>query len=73
VKELVEMVAKKLVNHPEDVQVRLIEGEDKQTYELRVNDEDMGRVIGKNGKTINAIRTLIGAAAANVVVLREAA
>ncbi len=63
-KELIEMIAKKLVAHPEDVSVRVIEGEDKQTFELSVGDGDMGRIIGKNGKTINAMRALVGAAAA---------
>ena len=62
-KELVEMLTKKLVLHPEDVSVRVIEGEDRQTMELIVNPEDMGRVIGRSGRTINALRTLVSAAA----------
>ncbi|MCC6143001.1 MAG: KH domain-containing protein [Candidatus Hydrogenedentes bacterium] len=62
-KELIEFVAKKLVQHPEDVQVRHIEGDDAHTYELRVNPEDMGRVIGKDGRTAKAMRTLLGTAA----------
>lgn len=61
--ELIEFVAKKLVQHPEDVQVRCIESDDRQNYELRVNQEDMGRVIGKNGRTAKALRTLVGSAA----------
>lgn len=61
-KELVELVAKKLVDHPEDVQVRVIEGDDGQTLELRVHEDDMGKVIGKNGKTAKAIRTLLSSA-----------
>jgi len=68
VKELVELITKKLVDHPEDVQVRVIEGDDRQTYELRVNEEDMGRVIGKNGRTAKALRTLVGSAAAKAEV-----
>ena len=63
-KELVELVAKKLVEHPEDVQVRVIEGEESQSYELRVHEDDMGRIIGRNGKTAKALRTVVGAAAA---------
>ena len=63
-KELIELISKKLVEHPEDVQVRLIESEDGQTYELRVNPEDMGRVIGKNGRVAKAVRTLVNSASA---------
>lgn len=62
-KDLVELIAKKLVEHPEDVQVRVIEGEQGQTIELRVHPEDMGRVIGKAGRTAKAIRTLLHSAA----------
>lgn len=63
-KELVELIAKKLVQHPEDVHVREIEGEDGRNIELRVHEDDMGRVIGKNGRTAKAIRTLLSSAAA---------
>ncbi len=63
-KELIELISKKLVEHPEDVQVRLIESEDGQTYELRVHPEDMGRVIGKNGRVAKAVRTLVNSASA---------
>lgn len=63
-KELIELISKKLVDHPEDVQVRVIEGEDGQVFELRVHPDDMGRVIGKNGRVAKAVRTLIGSAAA---------
>ena len=58
-KELVEFVAKKLVEHPEDVQVRVIENDEGQIIELRVHQEDMGKVIGRNGKTAKAIRSLL--------------
>jgi len=64
VKDLIEFIAKKLVDHPEDVHVTLIEGEDGHNYELRVHQDDMGRVIGKSGRTVKAIRTLVGSAAA---------
>ncbi len=62
-KDLIELIAKKLVTHPEDVEVRCIETEDGQNYELRVNQEDMGRVIGKSGRTAKAMRTLVSSAA----------
>lgn len=63
-KDLIEFIAKKMVEHPEDVQVRLVEGEESQNYELQVNPEDMGRIIGKSGRTAKAIRTLVSSAAA---------
>lgn len=62
-KELIEFVAKKLVAHPEDVQVRVIDSDEGQVLELRVHEEDMGRVIGKSGRTAKAIRSLLSAAA----------
>lgn len=63
-KELIELISKKLVEHPEDVQVRVIESDQGQTYELRVHADDMGRVIGKNGRVAKAVRTLLNSAAA---------
>jgi len=63
VKDLIELIAKKLVEHPDDVQVRVIDGEDGQVIELRVHPDDMGRVIGKAGRTAKAIRTLLHSAA----------
>ena len=63
-KQLIEFIAKKLVDHPEDVQVTVIEGDDGECYELRVHQEDMGRVIGRDGRTAKAIRTLLNTAAA---------
>ena len=62
-KDLIEMIAKKLVEHPEDVQVSVTEGDDGQNLELRVHPDDMGRVIGKAGRTAKAIRTLLHSAA----------
>ncbi|MFA7691987.1 MAG: KH domain-containing protein [Candidatus Hydrogenedentales bacterium] len=61
-RELVEFIAKKLVTHQESVQVRLIEGEAGQTLQLSVDDSDIGGIIGRNGRTIKAIRTLLFAA-----------
>ena len=65
-RELIEYMAKKLVSHPEDVQVDSAprEGEDSTVYTLRVNPEDMGRIIGRSGRTAKAMRTLLGSAAA---------
>ena len=61
-KELVEFIAKKLVTHPEDVKVRVIENEEGQVLELRVHPEDMGKVIGRGGKTAKAMRSLLASA-----------
>ncbi|HUV90394.1 MAG TPA: KH domain-containing protein [Anaerolineae bacterium] len=58
-KELVEFIAKSLVDDPSQVYVSEIEGESSVILELRVGPDDMGRVIGKGGRTVNAVRTLI--------------
>ena len=63
-KDLLEFIAKKLVQYPEDVQVRVIENEDGQVFELRVHPDDMGRIIGKDGRTAKAMRTVLSSAAA---------
>jgi predicted RNA-binding protein YlqC (UPF0109 family) len=62
-KELVEFIAKSLVDHPEDVQVREAGGGSRRRLELSVAKDDMGRVIGKGGKVANSIRTLLRVAA----------
>jgi predicted RNA-binding protein YlqC (UPF0109 family) len=62
-KELVEYIARALVDHPDDVSVRVVEGERTKVLELKVHPEDMGQVIGKQGRTAKAIRTLLSAAA----------
>lgn len=62
-KELVEYVVKKLVDRPESVSVSEICGEQAIIIELRVASEDLGKVIGKEGRTARAIRTLLHAAA----------
>jgi len=62
-KELVEYIVKKLVDRPESVAVSEISGEQATIIELRVAPEDLGKVIGKEGKTARAIRTLVHAAA----------
>jgi predicted RNA-binding protein YlqC (UPF0109 family) len=63
-RELVEFIAKSLVDDPSQVYVSEIEGENSVILELRVGPEDMGRVIGKGGRTVNAVRTLIRVLAA---------
>lgn len=62
VKELVEMIAKSLVDNPEKVQVTQLDGEQTSILELKVAQEDVGKVIGKQGRTAQAIRILLGAA-----------
>jgi predicted RNA-binding protein YlqC (UPF0109 family) len=61
-RELVESIAKALVDHPDQVQVKAIDGEQVTVLELRVHPEDLGKVIGKQGRTAKSIRTLLGAA-----------
>ena len=65
-KELVEYIAKALVDRPEDVRVSEIEGEKTSVIELSVAKEDLGKVIGKQGRTANAIRVILGAASAKL-------
>ena len=62
-KELVEIIAKSLVDKPEDVSVTEVLKEDSIILELRVAPEDMGKVIGKQGRIAKAIRTVVKAAA----------
>lgn len=62
--ELVEIIAKALVDHPEQVTVNQVEGEQSVIIELKVAPEDMGKVIGKQGRIAKAIRTVVKAAAA---------
>ena len=61
-KELVELIAKSLVDYPEQVSVNAVEGEQVTVLELRVHPSDLGKVIGKQGRTARSIRTLLGAA-----------
>jgi len=62
--ELVKYIAASLVDKPEAVDVREVEGEDSITIELRVDPDDMGKVIGKQGRIAKAIRTVVKAASA---------
>jgi predicted RNA-binding protein YlqC (UPF0109 family) len=62
-KDLIEFIAKSLVEHPEDVQVSQSGSGSRVRIELSVSKDDMGRVIGKGGKVANSIRTLLRVAA----------
>jgi predicted RNA-binding protein YlqC (UPF0109 family) len=61
-KELIEYIAKVLVDNPEEVAVTELEGKQTSVIELRVAKEDLGKVIGKQGRTARAMRTILGAA-----------
>jgi predicted RNA-binding protein YlqC (UPF0109 family) len=60
-KELVVLIAKALVDYPEGVRVRAVEGSQATVLELRTHPEDLGKVIGRQGRTAKAIPTLLGA------------
>jgi predicted RNA-binding protein YlqC (UPF0109 family) len=62
VKELVETIARALVERPDDVQVNTVGGALVTVVELRVNAEDLGKIIGRQGRTAKAIRTVLSAA-----------
>ena len=62
-KELLETIVKPLVENPDEVNVTLVEREDADVLELRVNPSDMGKVIGKQGRIAKAFRTVVNAAA----------
>jgi predicted RNA-binding protein YlqC (UPF0109 family) len=61
-KQLIEYVAKALVDRPDEVTVDEVEEDDTTVYELTVAQEDLGKVIGKQGRTAKAMRTLLSAA-----------
>ncbi|RLB28608.1 MAG: RNA-binding protein [Deltaproteobacteria bacterium] len=61
-KDLIEYIAKVLVDNPEEVRVTELEGKQTSVIELRVAKEDLGKVIGKQGRTARAMRTILGAA-----------
>jgi len=63
-KELIEYMAKSLVDHPAQVRVEVISGARSVVYELHVAPSDMGRVIGKDGRVANAMRSLVRIASA---------
>lgn len=63
-KELVKYIAQALVDNPDDVAVSEVEGEQTSVIELRVAKEDLGKIIGKHGRTAQSIRTILSAASA---------
>jgi uncharacterized protein len=65
-KELIEFIAQALVDNPDKIDVAEIQGEQTSVIELRVAKEDLGKVIGKQGKTAKAMRTILNAASAKV-------
>ncbi|MGQ9499623.1 MAG: KH domain-containing protein [Dissulfurimicrobium sp.] len=65
-KELIEYIAKTLVDHPEAVKVNEVAGEQTTIIELTVAKDDLGKVIGRQGRTARAIRTILGAASAKL-------
>ena len=63
-KELIEYVVKTQIDHPDDLRIAEIEGERTIVFELRCHPDDVGKVIGKSGKTVGALRTLLSTVAA---------
>ncbi len=61
-KDLVEFIARSLVDEPEQVEVTMIEGEKSTILELKVAEDDIGKVIGKHGRIAKAVRTILSAA-----------
>ena len=64
-KQLIEFIAMHLVDHPDKVSVQEVVGPRANLYRLRVHPQDVGRIIGKRGSVINAIRTVVRVAAEN--------
>lgn len=65
-KELIEHIAKALVDNPDQVEISEIEGEQTSVLELKVAKEDLGKVIGKQGRTARAMRTILSAASTKI-------
>ncbi|MEK7803813.1 MAG: KH domain-containing protein, partial [Deltaproteobacteria bacterium] len=65
-KNLIEIIAKALVDHPEQVKVTEVAGENTSVIELAVAKEDLGKVIGKQGRTARALRTILTAASTKI-------
>lgn len=65
-KELIKYIAKALVDFPEQVEVAEVEGNQTSVLELKVAKEDLGKVIGKQGRTARAMRTILSAASAKI-------
>ena len=62
-KELITVIAKALVDHPDDVRVNVVEDDRSIIYELSVHSSDIGKVIGKQGRIAKALRTVVSSAA----------
>ncbi len=62
-KELLEYIIKSLVDHPEDVNINVVDGSRSVIFEVKVSPEDVGKIIGREGRIAKAIRTVIKAAA----------
>ena len=65
-KELIETIVKALVDNPDQVSVEVVEGNQMTVLELRVNAEDLGKIIGKQGRTVRSLRTIVSAAGMKV-------
>jgi predicted RNA-binding protein YlqC (UPF0109 family) len=65
-KDLISYIAQALVDHPEEVKVTEVEGNQTSVLELKVAKEDLGKVIGKQGRTARAMRTILSAASAKL-------
>ena len=65
-KDLISYIAQALVDHPEEVSVNEVEGNQTSVLELKVAKKDLGKVIGKQGRTARAMRTILGAASAKL-------
>ncbi|MGD9046194.1 MAG: KH domain-containing protein [Desulfobacterales bacterium] len=65
-KDLISYIAQALVDHPEEVSVTEVEGNQTSVLELKVAKEDLGKVIGKQGRTARAMRTILSAASAKI-------
>ena len=65
-KDLISYIAQALVDHPEEVSVTEVEGNQTSVLELKVAKEDLGKDIGKQGRTARAMRTILGAASAKI-------
>jgi predicted RNA-binding protein YlqC (UPF0109 family) len=65
-KDLIKYIAQALVDHPEEVSVTEVEGNQTSVLEIKVAKEDLGKIIGKQGRTARAMRTILGAASAKL-------
>lgn len=66
IKELVEFIARSLVDHPEQIAVHEISGRQMSVLELRTAKDDLGKIIGKDGRNVDAIRTIMNAVASKL-------